>query len=134
MTLEIIFATAQDAVRIADIHMAAFADNGMLLAQFPSPAIREGLRNAIMRKANDDIRDPHTAVLLVRDTHSDNTIISFAKWNLPSSTTDNESPWVWPNGTRVDILNHWTEKVENTMKKILGDEPCYRKMFTTIPR
>ena len=126
MTLKVTFATESDASTIADIHMAAFATNGMLLAQFPTPHIREGLRKSVEGKAADDIRDPHTVVLLVKDTELNDEPISFAKWNLPSSTSENEAPWRWPEGTRLDILGPWTEKVEGAAKHVLGDEPRYR--------
>ena len=136
MTLKLAFATEQDAFRIAEIHMAAFATNGMLLAQFPTHSIQEGLRNSIARKAADDIRDPYTAVLLVQDTELNHETISFAKWSLPASTSENESPWKWPEGTRHDILDQWTERVENAKKKVLGDDCCYRttSMFCNPPQ
>ncbi|KAL9611614.1 MAG: hypothetical protein Q9167_003729 [Letrouitia subvulpina] len=118
-----------DASRIADIHMAAFAANGMLLAQFPSPLVREGLRNSIAGKAANDIRDPHIAVLLVKDTELNDETISFAKWGLPSSTPENEAPWIWPEGTRFDILNYWTEKVESAKENGLKDKSCYRLAY-----
>ncbi|MCJ1344462.1 hypothetical protein MMC31_002665 [Peltigera leucophlebia] len=129
MPLKLTFASEDAASRIADIHMAAFATNGMLLAQFPTSAIRDGLRDSIARKALDDIRDPHTAVLLVQDSELEGEIISFAKWSLPSSTSDNEAPWIWPEGTRFDILDQWTQRVEGAKSKVLGDEPCYRLAF-----
>ncbi|KAI4212494.1 MAG: hypothetical protein LQ351_004746 [Letrouitia transgressa] len=105
--------------------MAAFAANGMLLAQFPSPVVRERLRNSIAGKAANDIRDPHIAVLLVKDAELNDETISFAKWSLPSSTSENEAPWIWPEGTRLDILDHWTEKVEGAKGNVLKDETCY---------
>lgn len=129
MALKLTFASEENASRIADIHIAAFATNGMLLAQFPTSAIRDGLRGSIARKALDDIRDPHTAVLLVQDSELEGEIISFAKWNLPSSTSDNEAPWIWPEGTRLDILDQWTQMVDGAKSKVLGDEPCYRLAF-----
>ncbi|MCJ1280204.1 hypothetical protein MMC21_008031 [Puttea exsequens] len=129
MALNLIYASEQDASRIADIHMAAFANNGMLLAQFPTSAVRDGLRDSIARKALDDILDPHTAVLLVQDNELEGEIISFAKWSLPSSTSDNEAPWIWPEGTRLDILDQWTQRVEGASSKVLGDESCYRLHF-----
>ena len=129
MTLKLTYASEENASRIADIHMAAFATNVMLLAQFPTPAIRDGLRAAIARKALDDIRDHHTAVLLVQDSELESEIICFAKWSLPSSTSENEAPWIWPEGTRLDILDQWTQKVEGAKSKVLGDEPCYRLAF-----
>lgn len=129
MALKLTFATEKDASRIADIHMAAFATNAMLVAQFPTSAIQDGLRDSIALKALDDIRDPHTIVLLVQDSEMEDKIISFAKWSLPSSTADNEAPWIWPEGTRLDVLDQWTQKVEVTKSKVLGDEPCYRLDF-----
>ena len=132
MTLKVNFATESDASCIADIHMAAFATNEMLLAQFPSPPVREALRNCVAGKAADDIRDPHTAVLLVKDTELNNEIISFAKWSLPSSTSENEAPWIWPEGTRLDILDQWTERVESAKQKVLRDESCYRTSYVLL--
>jgi hypothetical protein len=58
-------ATRQDAPRIAEIHMAAFGTNAMLLAQFPTPAIRQALQISIENKALADIDDPKTTVLVV---------------------------------------------------------------------
>ena len=58
-------ATREDVARIADIHMAAFGPNAMLHAQFPTPAIREGLRTSITNKALADIDDSKTTVLVV---------------------------------------------------------------------
>lgn len=58
-------ATRQDAPRIAEIHMAAFGPNAMLHAQFPTPAIRQGLQISIENKALADIDDPKTTVLVV---------------------------------------------------------------------
>ena len=132
MTLKLTFATERDASHIADIHMAAFATNEMLLAQFPTPSIREGLRYCIARKATDDIRDHHTTVLLVQDTELNNETIGFAKWSLPSSTFENEAPWIWPEGTRLDILDQWTERVEMAKKRVLGDERSYRTTFILL--
>lgn len=129
MALKLTFASEEDASRIADIHMAAFASNAMLLAQFPTSAIRDGVRDSIALKALDDIRDPHTAVLLVQDSELEGEIISFAKWSLPSSTSDNEAPWIWPVGTELDILHQWTQRVEGAKSKVLGDEPCYHLSF-----
>lgn len=137
MTLKITFASENDADRIGDIHMAAFGENEMLLAQFPTPQAREGLRKCVARKAADDIRDPHIAVLVVRDTELDDEAISYAKWSFPSSTSETEAPWLWPDGTRFDILDEWTKKLGEADEKVMGDERCYRKnallLFLIIP-
>ena len=128
MVLTLSAAKQQDAPRIAAIHMAAFAANAMLLAQFPSPTIREGLRDCIAQKALDDINDPNIVVLVARDQdHSQ--IISFAKWSLPNPGGEGyeESPWRWPEGTHHGILNEWTQKVESAKSSVFGDGPCYRR-------
>lgn len=115
------------AVRIGDIHMAAFHSNGMLLAQFPTPAVREGLRKSIVRKTIDDIKDVKTTVVLVRDGDE---IISFAKWVDPVKEGEDyeEPPWHWPEGTRHDILDEWTEKVESASERVLRNTAHYRKL------
>ncbi|KAJ5942085.1 acyl-CoA N-acyltransferase [Penicillium verrucosum] len=120
--LTLIEASEDDAARIADIHMAAFGTNLMLLAQFPTPAIRDELRVTLREKAIDEIRDPQWAVLVVYDDAG--TIISFAKWRrpIPESELDRyiEGPWKWPKGTRLDVLEEWTLKVEEAGGEIAG--------------
>ncbi|KAF4211780.1 hypothetical protein CNMCM8980_008688 [Aspergillus fumigatiaffinis] len=118
-----------DAPRIADIHMAAFHTNGMLLAQFPTPAVRKGLWTSLVDKVIKEIRDPKWEVLVVRE--DDDRVVSFAKWCLPvsESAVYEEEPWVWPEGTNMAILNAWTEKVEQAADKVMGKTPCYRLSF-----
>ena len=125
-SLQLRAAQESDAQRIADIHMAAFATNGMLLAQFPTPAVREGLRKCIAQKAADDIRDPDIAVMVVQE--GDN-VTSFAKWSLPTSGTEghDEAPWIWPEGTDLEILEDWSKRIEGAKTQILAQSPCYRE-------
>jgi hypothetical protein len=101
----------------------------MLLAQFPTPAIREWLQMSIAQKAVADIRDPKTAVLVVRDPGIRNEIISFAKWTRPilESEAYVEPSWVWPDGTDLKVLEEWTEKVDSAQLVVLGHQPFYRK-------
>ncbi|KAF4277496.1 hypothetical protein KXW98_005381 [Aspergillus fumigatus] len=122
-------ATEADAPRIADIHMAAFHTNGMLLAQFPTPAVRKGLWTSLVDKVVKEIRDPQWEVLVARE--ADDRVVSFAKWCLPlsESTVYEEEPWVWPEGTNMAILNGWAKKVEQAAKEIMGKTPCYRLSF-----
>jgi hypothetical protein len=141
MTLVLSEAHAADAARIAEIHMAAFADNEMLLAQFPTPTIRQGLQKCIEAKALADILDPKITVLVVEEVgtveqisdeqlpRNNGRIISFAKWIHPVAEGESytETPWVWPEGTLVEVLDAWTRKVEEAEEKVLGHSPCYRK-------
>ncbi|KAJ8129718.1 hypothetical protein O1611_g3912 [Lasiodiplodia mahajangana] len=167
MPLKLTLAVPADAARIADIHMAAFATNGMLLAQFPTPEIREGLREAIKKKALADIHDSKITVLVVRDTppgrdtatpeDSDNhhsaaegalnrcnteenitgKVIAFAKWSHPVGKGEKyeETPWEWPPGTEMRVLENWTRETDEAQEAAIGDEPCYRLSFMgTDPR
>ncbi|KAI0378632.1 putative GNAT family acetyltransferase [Hypomontagnella monticulosa] len=135
MSLEICLATPADAPRIAEIHMAAFADNAMLLAQFPTLAVRKALQKSIEMKALVDIDDPQISVLIVKDSQrqskSDREIIAFAKLTLPvpKGETYTESPWIWPEGTDHDVLAAWTRKTEAAEERVLGGNPCYRLTF-----
>jgi len=126
MALQLLPAVESDADRIGEIHMAAFGTNAMLLAQFPTPAIRIELEKCIAKKALDDIQDPKVSVLVVR---FEDKVISFAKWTLPILESENytEPSWTWPEGTDYDVLNEWVERVEGAQQKALGSEPCYRK-------
>jgi hypothetical protein len=129
MTLVLSEAEESDAERIADIHMAAFGPNALLQAQFPTEAVREGLRVSIAEKALADIRDPKTAVLVVRDGDE---IVSFTKWSLPvlESEEYQEPPWRWPEGTNVELIETWTGMVEEEQRRILGHAPCYRESLS----
>lgn len=123
---EITEAAESDAQAIADVHMAAFRDNGMLLAQFPTPAIREQLRLCIARKAADDIRDPKIAVLVI---YAEKELISFAKWSLPVSPIEKyeEANWLWPEETDFAVLEKWTERVLAAHGRVMGDRQGYGK-------
>ncbi|KAI1205193.1 putative GNAT family acetyltransferase [Annulohypoxylon truncatum] len=138
-------ATAQhaDAARIAEIHMAAFGSNAMLLAQFPTIAVRDSLKECIRSKAHADIDDPNITVLVVRDSDTiglgenkqdhkrpaTERVVAFAKWAHPVSTDEEyaETPWIWPDGTDLKVLQEWTRKVEDTQAHAVGESPYYRK-------
>ncbi|KAI1357748.1 putative GNAT family acetyltransferase [Xylaria arbuscula] len=128
-------ATRQDAHRIAEIHMAAFAHNAMLHAQFPTPAIRKALQSCIANKALADIRDPKTTVLVVVASEDRNetveTIIAFAKWSHPALPGEDyvEAPWIWPEGTDLGTLQAWTARAAEAESRSIGDTPCYHLSF-----
>lgn len=127
MAATVLLATEADAARIADIHLAAFKTNEMLLAQFPTPDIRKKLWTTLKDRAIAEVQDPHWVILVAVDDNGE--IISFAKWCLPIRESDHytELPWEWPEGTNMAVLDEWTEKVEAANARILGSTPCYRK-------
>ncbi|KAI1137573.1 putative GNAT family acetyltransferase [Hypoxylon sp. FL0543] len=128
MDLELGPATQADARRIAEIHMAAFRDNAMLQAQFPTAAVRQALQKCIELKALADINDPNVTVLVVKEKDD---IIAFAKWSHPIPDAENyaETPWIWPDGTDETVLAAWSEKTEEAFKHAMGTVPCYRLSF-----
>ncbi|RWA07071.1 hypothetical protein EKO27_g8039 [Xylaria grammica] len=157
MTLKLYPALPADAGRISDIHMAAFGSNAMLLAQFHTPDVREGLRESIRRKALADIDDPKITVLVVRNLPSDpdvanagdggfhrslvnglpgepgsegtpeGEVVAFAKWSHPVAKGEEyeETAWIWPPGTNLDILEGWGRVTEEVQEQAVGDRPCY---------
>ncbi|KAI1375400.1 putative GNAT family acetyltransferase [Hypoxylon crocopeplum] len=135
MVLEMSPATQADARRIAEIHMAAFEDNAMLRAQFPTNMVREALQRSVELKASADIDDTNITVLIVRDLHCQckekDNVIAFAKWSHPILDTENyvEAPWIWPDGTDEKILAAWTKKTEEAFERAVGAVPCYRLTF-----
>ena len=127
MVLEVFSASEQDVYRITDIHVAAFGSNRNLLAQFPTAEAQEALHTSLVEKSVGDVSDPHTAVLVVRDTELNSEIVSFAKWSLPTLNSENETPWRWPVEARHDLLKIWTTVVEETQESVLRNEACYSK-------
>lgn len=133
--LDMRIATPEDAPRIAEIHMAAFGSNAMLHAQFPTPAIREGLQRSVEEKALADIHDSSTTVLVV--TSSDcldgnvGAIVAFAKWShpVPRGQDSAEPPWIWPEGTDLDTLDAWISRAAEIEGRCISDKPCYRLSF-----
>ncbi|OTA55559.1 putative GNAT family acetyltransferase [Hypoxylon sp. EC38] len=151
MPLTLVAAEHEDAPRIAEIHMAAFGSNAMLLAQFPTPTVRDALKKSIELKALADINDPKTTVLVVRESTSgapsitaepcrneqgrghreQGKTIAFAKWAHPVSIDEGytEPHWIWPTGTDLKILGDWAKKTEEAQCHTIGDCPCYRLTF-----
>jgi hypothetical protein len=144
MSIVLSYATIDDAPRIAEIHIAAFGSNAMLLAQFPTSEVRAALKKTIELKAREDINDPKISVLVVRelarqedklgvngirDEVQGSKIISFAKWSHPVKKMEGyaEPQWVWPEGTETNILEMWAKRVDEAHEKIMGSEPCYRE-------
>lgn len=60
---------------------------------------------------------------------SNNSVISYARWNLPVHKSEgySEPPWCLPEGTEWGVLKTWTDIVEGAQERVLGREPCYRK-------
>ncbi|KAI8954511.1 putative GNAT family acetyltransferase [Xylaria longipes] len=149
MTLKLYPAVPADAGRISEIHMAAFASNAMLLAQFQTLEVREGLRESIRLKALADIEDAKITVLVVRDIPPDSDtsdtrgaeggseesqvgkVIAFAKWSHPVGKDEeyDETAWIWPPGTNMNVLESWGRAAEEAQKQSVGDQPCYRLTF-----
>ncbi|KAI0967588.1 putative GNAT family acetyltransferase [Xylaria arbuscula] len=152
MPLKLYPAVPADADRISEIHMAAFASNAMLLAQFPAPHVRDGLRESIRLKALADIDDPKISVLVVRDIPSDSDasnltgieasshhrgaatkgqVIAFAKWShaIPKDEEYEETAWIWPPGTNMKILESWGKATEEGQRQAVGDHPYHRLTF-----
>ncbi|KAI1290715.1 putative GNAT family acetyltransferase [Xylaria venustula] len=151
MPLKLYPAVPADADRISKIHMAAFASNAMLLAQFPKPHVRDGLRESIRLKALADIDDPKISVIVVREVTlgpdvldstgveaginrgvtTEGQIIAFAKWSHPVRKDEEyeEAAWIWPPGTNMKILESWANAAEEGQGLTVGDLPCYRLTF-----
>lgn len=133
MCLEISPATPADAPRIAEIHMAAFGDNAMLLSLFPTPDIRKGLQKSVELKALQDIESPMTTVFVVREPGRDGDgsqrVIAFAKWSHPVRDGENyiEAPRVWPEGSNIAKLAAWAEATDVAQEHVLANTPCYRE-------
>jgi hypothetical protein len=113
--------------------MAVFSSNAMLQAQFPSPEIRTALQTSIEDKLLADIDDPRFTLIVVRNVTSQEQdgqgeIISFAKWAHPIAKVGDpaETPWKWPLGTNLELVESWEKKTSETRLKVLEETLCYR--------
>lgn len=136
MVLQVSAAAAEDVDEIAALHLAAFDTNALLHAQFPTTAALDGLQKYLSQEMLHTIEhaaDAEKAVLVVRDTDSGSRIVGFSKWDLPGLRKDApHSDITWPADCRQEYLDRYYELAEVTKDRVIGDKPCYRKMFHSV--
>lgn len=126
MTLKLDYATEKDALRIAEIFWTAFRSNELFLSKIPTSRAYAGMLDALIRRSLAEIRDPHIATLVVRDTELDNKVVSFGNWTLPTASSEETPASVWPVETRMEVVEGWIERISQAEEKALGGRPCYR--------
>lgn len=147
-----------DAPRIAELHMAGFGNDPILLAAFPTPAVRDALQRDLEARTVREIGSSRMSVLVVRcveyegeEKHDEgrgvdgveegkrkSTVVSLAKWAHPMAEAEEgqhveEQPRARPEGTVVRILERYHEELEKVQSKVIGKTPCYR-MFSLLTR
>jgi hypothetical protein len=138
MVLQLSVATADDAEEIASIHLATFDGNVLLHAQFPTEVSRASLHDCLKQDVIETVKtgNPDKIDLVVRDTEIDQ-IISFAKYDLPSiSVIDDDHAFseLWPpKESRQDLLEKYSTTAEAAKRRVLGVNPCYRKLCLILP-
>jgi hypothetical protein len=121
--------TADNAIRIAQIHVQAMDSNPLLHVQFPTP---ESLTDLLEFLRVDTILhlDDHTkGVLVARDPVS-REIVSFIKWEISRPDDKTAQPnceQPWPESCVLEYLDKYTELAEAAKGKIMGQKPCYRE-------
>lgn len=131
MGLTLQHAALADAERIATIHLAAFGDNSLLHAQFPTPASLSALHAILAAETRHAIEHAKQckAILIVKDTGlQDDQTISFAKWDLPTDVKQVLHEKVtWPEDCQQQWLDRYHELAEAAKERVLGNSKCYRK-------
>lgn len=131
-TIQICSPSPTDAARIADIHLAAMDSNPLLHVQFPTPASLEGLRHYLQAYTISELDDPTKGVLVARYSET-NEIISFAKWDLPSthgSDSNNNNKLETGDirdieGCRPEFLEGYAVLAAEAKGRCWGDRACY---------
>ncbi|EKD12040.1 uncharacterized protein L3040_003181 [Drepanopeziza brunnea f. sp. 'multigermtubi'] len=140
MVLELCHATPSDVDRIAAIHLAAFNDNALLHAQFPTSESLSALQSILAEETLHAIQRTQTtkAVLVVKDKElQENQIISFAKWDLPTDHAKQvlHEGITWPDDCQQESLDRYHELAEAAKERVVGKGKCYRMNFVgTDPR
>lgn len=135
MALKLLEAIPEDADRIAAIHLAAFDSNPLLHVQFPTPASLASLRDILAQDTLHSIENAEAGgkvVLVVRDPHSDNRIISFAKWDLPGVHQELPINVSWHDDVNLDFLSKYRELAEAAKQRVVGNKECYCKSSVSL--
>jgi hypothetical protein len=117
-----------DALRIAEIHLAAMDSSPLLHVQFPSPESRKALQQFLSQHTAEQLRDPASGVLVARDPET-SVIVAFVKWSSPShpENTKLESGDIRNlEGCRREYLDRYAALAEEAKMTCFGDKPCYR--------
>lgn len=121
-----------DVGRIAAIHLAAMDTNPLLHVQFPSAATLERLKSFLEGDLLNELKKPKPGMLVACDAVADE-IVSFARWDYPSSGGDGEGGAKLEagelrnlEGCRPEFLERYAALAEETEKRLVGDMPCYR--------
>ncbi|KAB5566590.1 acyl-CoA N-acyltransferase [Coniochaeta sp. 2T2.1] len=123
-----------DVARIASIHVAAMDSNTLLHAQFPDPETLGRLRTFLENYLTNELTNPKAGILVARDAVTDE-IVSYAKWDYPSSGGDDDKGKVETGdlrnmeGCRREFLERYTALAEQAKKRAFGEGPCYHLAF-----
>ncbi|KAH7330224.1 hypothetical protein BKA65DRAFT_404889 [Rhexocercosporidium sp. MPI-PUGE-AT-0058] len=135
MVLQLHPAKPSDADRIATIHLAAFNDNPLLHAQFPTPSSLTALHSILALETQHAIQHAQDAkaILVVRDTEREGgepeQIIGFAKWDLPREGRKLvlHEGVTWPDDCRQEWLDKYHGLAEEAKERVVGGRSCYRE-------
>jgi hypothetical protein len=120
-----------DVARIASIHLAAMDRNPLLHVQFPSATTLGRLNAFLEGDLISELRKPNVGILVACDTVT-NDVVSYAKWDYPSSGRGQEGAKLETGdlrnleGCRRELLERYAALAEETEKRAIGDTPCYR--------
>jgi hypothetical protein len=135
MVLKLSLASPEDVDRIATVHLASFDSNPLLHAQFPTAASLASLHSVLCQEMLLVIGNPEDSresILVVRDSTAENQIISFAKWDLPTFQRAPQSEIIWHGDVKEEYLDVYHDLAESAKQRVIGNAPCYSKIFLLI--
>lgn len=124
-----------DCGRIAQIHLQAMDSNLLLHVQFPTAASLDKLQGFLDAYTLEELKDPKVGILAARDA-STNDVVSFAKWDYPSSDRGEDCAKLETGslsnleGCQREFLDRYAALAEEAKKKAFGDRPCYRGLLS----
>jgi len=130
MTLTIREATLSDAAAMTEIYFSAFNIDAISLLAFPRN--NSTVYNWWFDNIVEDMADPYSHTLCV--TTPENEVIAWAKWASPSLKPLSTDLPQWPEGSDVEIANHFFGNLFTRRKRVMGErEHWYLECIATSP-
>lgn len=136
MPFNIAIPSNNDAVELANLHLAAMDANLLMDAQFPNDDARRFLHAWLCNDTKHHIANDSMGVFVARDVDT-GKIASFVKWNVqrPNGADHGQQPDEddhVPECCRREYLDSYAELTKKARRQLLGDRPHYRKSLTQI--
>lgn len=135
MSLQILPVTAADLPRMVEIHDAAFADDPVEAAMFPTRNEPGVFESQVQQLAEEMATGPDRRYMKVTETDADNvtTIISWGRWDMhlqerSASELKDHEPQNFEMGANKEYWQAFVSGLAEEQRRIFGGDPFCREL------